>query len=67
MLWALSNPGPAGGTPDSAAYELNKMLTNQPGKMLQAQVDGPAFHALLEKIPLPAAHTSAPPTASAHP
>lgn len=60
MRWALSNPGPPGGTPDSAAFELNQMLANQPGNILHAPVNGPAFRALLEKIPLPASPDQAP-------
>lgn len=60
MRWALSNPGPPGGTPDSAAFELNQMLANQPGNILQAPVNGPAFRALLDKVPLPASSSRAP-------
>lgn len=60
MRWALSNPGPPGGTPDSAAFELNQMLANQPGNILHAPVNGPAFRSLLEKIPLPVSPSQAP-------
>ncbi|MDE2273604.1 MAG: hypothetical protein KGL00_05350 [Gammaproteobacteria bacterium] len=60
MRWALSNPGPPGGTPDSAAFELNQMLANQPGNILHAPVNGPAFRSLLEKIPLPVSPRQAP-------
>lgn len=67
MRAALSNPGPAGGTPDSAAFELNQVLTNQPGNILQAPVNGPAFRALLAKIPLPTTYATVPPAASSHP
>jgi len=66
MRAALSNAtGP--GSADSAISELNEVLANQPGNMLQAPVYGPAFRALLEKIPLPATHTAAPPAAASHP
>lgn len=59
MRQALSNPtGPS--TEDSARYELNEVLANQPGNILQAPVNGPAFRALLEKIPLPASPGQAP-------
>lgn len=59
MRQALSNPtGP--GTADSARYELNEVLTSQPGNILHAPVNGPAFRALLEKIPLPASPDQAP-------
>lgn len=59
MRQTLSNPtGP--GTADSARYELNEVLTSQPGNILHAPVNGPAFRALLEKIPLPASSSRAP-------
>ena len=66
MREALSNPTGPGST-DSAVSELNEMLADQPGNMLHAPVNGPAFRALLEKIPLPAKHPTAPPAASTHP
>lgn len=63
MAEALSNPtGP--GSEDSAISELNEMLASQRGGILQAPVNGPAFRALLQKIPLPAATTA--PSAATH-
>ena len=59
MRQALSNAtGP--GSADSARYELNQVLTSQPGNILHAPVNSPAFRALLGKIPLSATAGQAP-------
>lgn len=44
----------------------NEYLATQPGQILQTPVNGPAFRALLEKIPLPAPAATAAPSAAPH-
>jgi len=61
----------------TACYEqviavLNETLNSLPGNYLHTSVNGPALHALLEKIPYPQGYTPAPtsttaPAAPSHP
>lgn len=60
-------PIPAGGGEQARISVLNEYLSGVPSNILRAPVNGSAFRALLEKIPLPApAATTAPSATTRH-